>query len=299
MIDRRLVRIRVFLDLYSFLLSNQDCENQKIENLTDKLKFSLNTLNTLYYFFLFLIVSVFHNVGSYSLKSKLKFKKSDHSNLLERMAANKVVLYLDKVFFKKIKFDLSQKEEMSHIVDDIFREILKNYSNDLLEKSSNNLEGDAIFLLSLFKKYFLGSEKLFVYLNNNNIYCDTDLDYVIKHVNKSINNFPNNKSFDFQYVNQKDSEFGLNLINSYGLLNNKNQDIIKNYSNNWDVNRIALLDRILIKLALSEIFDFKEIPYKVSINEYIEISKQFSTKKSHGFINGILDKVVHDFKIND
>ena len=299
MIDRRLVRIRVFLDLYSFLLSNQGSENQKIENLKDKLKFSLNSLNTLYYFFLFLIVSTFNNVDSYSLKSKLKFNKSDHSNLLERMAANKVVMYLDKVFFKKIKFDLSKKEDISHIVDDIFRDILKNYSNDLLEKSSSDLEGDASFLLLLFKKYFLGSEKLFIYLNDNNIYCDTDLEYVIKHVKKSISNFPNNKSFDFKYVNQKDSEFGLNLINSYGCLNNKNQDIIKKYSNNWDVNRIALLDMILIKLALSEIFDFKEIPYKVSINEYIEISKQFSTKKSHGFINGILDKVVHDFKIND
>ncbi len=299
MIDRRLVRIRVFLDLYSFLLSNQDCENQKIESLADKLKFSLNNLNNLYYFFLFLIVSTFNNVGSYSLKSKLKFNKSDHSVLLERMASNKVVLYLDKVFFKKIKFDLSEKEDISHIVDDIFKDILKNYSNDLLDKSSSSLKGDASFLLLLFKKYFLGSEKLFIYLNNNNIYCDTDLDYVIKHVNKSINDFPNDNSFDFQYVNKKDSEFGLNLINSYGFLNNKNQDIIKKYSNNWDINRIALLDRILIKLALSEILDFTEIPYRVSINEYIEISKQFSTKKSHVFINGILDKVVHDFKIND
>ena len=78
----------------------------------------------------------------------------------------------------------------------------------------------------------------------------------------------------------------------------ENQAIIQKYSQNWEVERIALMDTLLMKIALTEAKEFETIPLKVTLNEYIDISKFYSTPKSNGFINGILDKAFNDMKDN-
>ena len=72
-------------------------------------------------------------------------------------------------------------------------------------------------------------------------------------------------------------------------------DLIVKYAKNWDLDRIAKMDILLIKMALTEIIEFNEMPIKVTFNEYLEISKYYSTQNSRVFINGILDKIVSDF----
>jgi len=69
-------------------------------------------------------------------------------------------------------------------------------------------------------------------------------------------------------------------------------DIIKNHIKNWDVNRLAVIDKLIIRMAISELLYFDEIPTKVSINEAIELAKQYSTRKSGNFVNGILDAIL-------
>ena len=78
-----------------------------------------------------------------------------------------------------------------------------------------------------------------------------------------------------------------------------NNQLINKYVSNWDLDRLAKIDLVIINLALSELVNFKEIPIKVSLNEYIEISKDYSTEKSSLFINGILDKIVKDLVNNN
>ena len=74
------------------------------------------------------------------------------------------------------------------------------------------------------------------------------------------------------------------------------EEIIKNKASNWDINRIAIMDMILLKMALTELMEFQSIPTKVTLNEYIELSKYYSTPKSKVFINGILDKLIVELK---
>lgn len=299
MINRRLIRTRVFLDLYSFFLSNQDYNKKDINNLENEFKFSLDSLNNLYYFLLFIIVSTFKHVDDYSLKSELKFNKSNNAKLFSRLSNNLVIDYLNLNFLKNIDLNYIEKDKVNKIVSDIFNIIVRNNSTQLSLEHNSSLEKDVHFLLLLFNNNFLKSQKLFSYIKDNNIYWDTDLSYVIDYINKSVKNFVKTKKFNLQYVEEKDFDFAIKLINRFGSSNEKNYKTLESYSNNWDIERIALIDKILIKLALTELFAFNDIPYKVSINEYIEISKKFSTKKSHEFINGILDKIVHDFKIHN
>ena len=96
------------------------------------------------------------------------------------------------------------------------------------------------------------------------------------------------------FSNLSDKKYSEDLANLS--LNNfkSNNDLINNYLTNWDLDRIAKIDLVIINLAITEIKEFKNIPVKVSLNEYIEISKEYSTEKSSFFINGILDKIVKD-----
>jgi N utilization substance protein B len=95
---------------------------------------------------------------------------------------------------------------------------------------------------------------------------------------------------------EEDKEFVLELFNKTIVNNSETELFISDKTQNWDVERIALVDTILMKMALTEWMNFHSIPVKVTMNEYIDISKEFSTPKSKGFINGILDKILIDLK---
>ena len=96
-----------------------------------------------------------------------------------------------------------------------------------------------------------------------------------------------------------DKEFANNLINQVFLHKNELDELIKSKVDNWDLSRIALIDRILLRMGICEILYFSDIPPKVSINEAIEIAKVYSTSSSGKFINGILDAILDDLKRND
>ena len=94
----------------------------------------------------------------------------------------------------------------------------------------------------------------------------------------------------------EDKEFVLDLYQKTIANNQTYQDLIAAKTKNWDADRIALMDVLLMKMALAEMIYFTSIPVKVTINEYLEIAKEFSTPKSNSFINGILDKILDDLK---
>jgi N utilization substance protein B len=102
------------------------------------------------------------------------------------------------------------------------------------------------------------------------------------------------------YKNEdEDREFTRSLFRLTVLHNAENEKYIAEKTKNWDMDRIAVMDVLLMKMAITEILFFQTVPVKVTLNEYIEISKLYSTPKSSIFINGILDKLVHDFRANE
>ena len=119
---------------------------------------------------------------------------------------------------------------------------------------------------------------------------------------KSIKN-SKNKCFDsllsFELFSSKtDENFANALFESAMSSHKSNLILINKYLKNWDVDRIAKIDLVLMSLAISEIVNIDSIPIKVSLNEYIEIAKDYSSEKSNFFINGVLDKICKDFKKN-
>ena len=151
------------------------------------------------------------------------------------------------------------------------------------------------------RDFILDNEMFHHILQEHNIYWNDDLPFVsIYLINKiSLMNSVNYKfTINEVFKNKDDRQFAVDLFDKT-IENSKDFDgLIVKYAKNWDLDRIAKMDILLIKMALTEIIEFNEMPIKVTFNEYLEISKYYSTENSRIFINGILDKIVYDFSKN-
>ena len=113
-----------------------------------------------------------------------------------------------------------------------------------------------------------------------------------------MGNFKNKKVIISRSVfkNSSDKDFAVELFKNTIRYNDDYEKIIIDKAQNWDLERIAIMDQLMIKMAFCEILNMPELPLKVSLNEYIEISKYYSTNKSKMFINGLIDNAINDFK---
>ena len=119
-------------------------------------------------------------------------------------------------------------------------------------------------------------------------------------ISKTLKKFNEHSDSDLRlmpmFKDQEDRDFAMELIRKTIINHDELRNLIKEHSKNWDVERIAFMDILVMQLAITEFLYFPTIPTKVSLNEYIELSKFYSTEKSRNFINGILDKTLKDLK---
>jgi len=137
-------------------------------------------------------------------------------------------------------------------------------------------------------------------LEEQSIYWNDDLDFAISMVIKTIKKFKSeNDRGEYLmslYKDDEDQEFTTKLFRKAISNESENRKIIENYTKNWDVDRVAVMDVLIMQLALTELMEFPSIPVKVTLNEYIELAKYYSTNRSSTFINGVLDRITKDFR---
>jgi N utilization substance protein B len=135
------------------------------------------------------------------------------------------------------------------------------------------------------------------FFDEKSIYWQDDLDHVSSMVIKTIKSVSNDGNMLVMSLWKEDEEeFARSLFRKAILQKDVNDKTLEKYSKNWESDRLAKMDSLLMNLAMTEALEFTSIPVKVTLNEYIEISKFYSTPRSNGFINGILDKIFIDFK---
>jgi N utilization substance protein B len=165
---------------------------------------------------------------------------------------------------------------------------------------------DKIFITKIFKNFVASSESLESFYEELDIYWADDLEVANILVLKIINGFdetwhelqplPELYSTEGKEDPEEDKKFLLQLYRKTIVKSKEFEKMIDEKASNWELDRIALMDIILIKMALAEFIEFPSIPVKVTMNEYIELSKYYSTPKSRVFINGILDNMITDLK---
>ena len=220
------------------------------------------------------------------------------------LAKNKFLNFLDnhaelesqikiKIF---IKWDLEFKFIKKLVLKIIKSENFKKYS---LIKSPN-LEDCQSSFISLFKDIIAPSSYLYNYLEDQNLYWIADLPLVNTFILKMFKNLnikdSNSLKIPRTKATEEDLKFGIKLLKIVISKSSELHNEIKGKTPNWDPERIAFIDQVILRTAIAELLYFEDIPAKVTLNEYLEIAKDYSTPNSNNFVNGVLDKLVKDFK---
>jgi N utilization substance protein B len=196
---------------------------------------------------------------------------------------------------------LNNWEDDDEYVKIIFDELQKSdlYKNYL----ANTLDSpkiDKAFVIDFFKEIIAPNEKLAEYYEDKMISWVDDIPFVNTWVVKTLSKTKLDKTFVLStlYKDKDDEDFVSNLFKKTILKHKTYEEDITNKTPNWETDRIADIDMILIKMAITEFTNFPSIPVRVTINEYIEVAKDYSTTKSSYFINGVLDKISKDYMKN-
>lgn len=223
------------------------------------------------------------------LNPNRKFINNQIFRVLEESAS--LNTYLDEKKLNYWRLDNEYVHEILRLVKEssIYAAYLKS------EKSS--FEEDRDFVVAMFKNVVAPNEKLAEYFEDKTISWVDDIPFVNTWIVKSLNQMKPKQTFLLGdiYKDDDDKKFVVDLFRKVVLNHKEFEKEIENKTPNWDTDRIAEIDMILIKMAISEFLKFPSIPTSVTINEYIEISKDYSSEKSSFFINGVIDKILKDF----
>jgi len=235
---------------------------------------------------------------------KLKnFPTEEELNPNLRFVSNKIIGKLKNnneltTYIQKNKVNWVNSQEL---VKKIYQSMVESdvYKNYLAEKA-DDFNVDKRFLEEFFAEVLLKSEFVFSEFEEQSIYWNDDLDFVVSMVLKTLKKFKEENNFNDHlsslYKDEEDKEFTVQLFRKTLSGSEENRKTIEAYTKNWDVDRVATMDILIMELALTELTAFPSIPIKVSLNEYIELAKYYSTQRSSIFINGVLDRITKDFK---
>ena len=189
----------------------------------------------------------------------------------------------------------SKDDEYIKIIWDLLQN--SDLFSDYLNCSEDSFNSDKDFLVAFFKEIVAPNVKLAEYFEGENITWVDDIPFVNTWVVRSLSKQKSSNAFKLGslYKNQDDEDFVSDLFKKVILNHHSFENDIKIHTPNWETDRIADMDMILIKMGVCEFLNFPFIPTKVSINEYIEIAKDYSSEKSGYFVNGVLDKLSREF----
>lgn len=298
MINRRHIRVKVMQSMYAVLHS----ENSDIVKEEKFLKHSIKRMFDLYVLSLQLLVEV-QSLAKQKLEiSKKKFLATKEDLLPNtRFVENGVIRILAesnslKEYIEKHK--LGNWELDDEYVKIIWDQLQKSkLFDEYLNAYETSYSADKHFVVDFFKEIIAPNEKLLDYYEDTTISWVDDVPYVNTWVVRTLNKISSKKPFVLGglYKDEDDEQFVSDLFRKSILNHSEYEKDIEDKTPNWESDRIADMDMILIKMGICEFLNFPSIPTRVTINEYIEISKDYSTKKSSYFINGVLDKLSKEY----
>jgi transcription antitermination protein NusB len=300
MISRRLLRIKALMALYAF----NRREDENLAQAETELMFSIGKSYDLYHYLLLLVLEV-ADIASEKIEMALQKRIPSHEDLnpRRRFIDNKVIAQIRKN--DEFKSYISVKKlswiNNSHIPRLLYNKMLVwEVYEEYMASETENYQSDKKFIIRLITELFSNSEDLQSNLEEQSIYWNDDMEYISSMVEKTLKKFKTDTGEKTPlmplFKNDDDEEFVKILFRKAILHSKKCSELIDKNTTNWEVDRIALMDILVMQLAITEIIEFPEIPVKVTLNEYIEIAKYYCTSKSSTFVNGILDNIVKEIR---
>ena len=301
MLNRRQIRVKVLQTLYSMMMAGSDdlALHRKFLNK------SMADMEVLYYLLLDLLNRLYVLHEDMLEKTRNKFIPSEKDKVLsEKLIQNQLLKSINESEaiaekISKLKFDFWKTHE--EYVRVIYDKVIQSEEYlQYTQKPTSDFAADTNFVAQLYTNVIAPDEKLYEFIEDQNLTWLDDLPLVNTFLVKALRQASpqhTGKKLLIQLVKDEDDlKFGRDLLDKTFLNLAQLDKEIEGQTPNWDMERIADVDRILIRIALCEFLKFPSIPTRVTINEYIEIAKEYATPKSSIFINGLLDSLEKKFR---
>lgn len=300
MINRNLIRLKIVQLIYSYYQNG----GKNIDTAEKELLFSLSKAYDLYNYMLLLIVSV-SRYAFEQVEYKEQMNKVGHIDepVNHRFADNQFAAQLennkqlqDFVETKKKTW----KNEISYIKQ-LYADIMaSDFYAEYMALDEATYEDDKLIWRKIYKNIIMKDERVDEILEEQSLYWNDDRDIVDTFVMKTINKFDAKKGAEQElipeYKDIEDQDFATRLFRRTITNEEYYRSLIEDNVKNWEFNRLAFMDVIIMQIAIAEMLSFPQIPISVTINEYVEVARWYSTPKSPGYVNGILDTVAKKLK---
>ena len=301
MLTRRHIRVKVLQSIYALRQSN----NPDLEKQEKFLFYSIDQMLDLYALSLQLLVEMRKADRKFLVTSQQKhLATSEEKNFSTTFLDNKVLALIEQnedlsnyIENKKLNYWDLDGEYVTILLKDLRA---KDFYKEYILKQNTSFKEDQDFLVSLFKKVIAPSDKYYEYIEDKRLTWVDDFPIVNTALAKMLAKISEKNVSTILlpelYKNQDDKQYAKQLFTKVVLNDEKLSKEIEGKTPNWDKERIAEMDMIILKMGIAEFLHFPSIPVRATINEYLEIAKEYSTPKSSIFINGILDKLVKEFE---
>ncbi len=298
MISRRLLRIKALQIIYAYNMS----DNPNLNKAEKELLFSVGKSYELYHLILLLILEIAtYAENRIEIKKSKHFPTEDESNPNTQFILNPIILKLrdNDSFLRYV--------DQHHISWANYPELIKHLYSTMIEtvEYTTYMGSETLtfsqhrnFLIFLIESILTPDENLSQVLEERSIFWNDDIDFAAGMAIKTLGKFKESQTIKMfpMFKDEEDQKFLTDLFRKSVVHGDEHRLLIKNFTKNWDFDRIAIMDILIMQMAITEAIEFPSIPTKVTLNEYIEIAKYYSTEKSSVFINGILDKTFQTLK---
>jgi N utilization substance protein B len=300
MINRALLRVKIVQILYSYYKS----EGKSFPLAEKELFHSIEKTYDLYFHLLQLTIEITNYASQ-----RLELKRGKLRPTAEDLNPN--TRFVDNSFVKQLSENSYFQEHLKkhklswvnnpETIKELFEELISTeFYLSFMNAESVDYASDKDIWRKFFKKIVLQNEELDSSIEDQSIYWVDDIEMVVSFIIKTIKRFEIENGADQpllpMFKDEEDAEFARKLMRS--VLNNGAEylELIDKNTKNWELDRIAYMDILIMEVALAELMEFPTIPVNVTLNEYIEIAKNYSTQKSGIFVNGVLDNIVTQLK---
>lgn len=297
MLNRRHLRIKVLQALYAYFQANEDDYSKAEKEL-------FHSVERIYELYIYMLLSFteLKSIAEYRIeenKKKIRPQEED-LNPNVKFINNEVIKSLEECVELRSQSETLKVNWIGDEKQEMFRKILLNIREsetffEFMNNEESGYEEDRSFLIALFKSEIANSSILYTFFEDESIHWMDDIDLACSMVIKTLKSLQKDEMNQILplYKDESDEkEFIKLLFRKTIMLEEESEKLVDELTANWELDRIAKMDIILMEMAIAEFQVCINIPTKVTLNEYIEISKFYSTPKSNGFINGILDKAI-------
>jgi N utilization substance protein B len=303
MISRRILRIKILQLLYAYF---QGSDNT-VAKFEKELFFSIQKTYDLYHYLLLLIVDIADYANSRIDIARLK-------KIPTREDLNPNTKFVDNAIIQQLRVNKQLNQYLNttrlswvnspELIKKLHNRIRMNpYFKEYMEHPERSFEEDKKLILEIYTGEITNTESIYQTLEEQSIYWNDEVEFVISMITKTIKDLKEsdneNAPLMSLFKNEDDREFAHDLFRKSVVHKEEYSKLVESYTENWDVERIAFLDMLILVMAITEAVAFPSIPTRVTINEYLEIAKFYSTEKSSVFINGLLDKIFKYLKDNN